>query len=459
MLSSLFGDLGPAHDPDGKKSSAAVTDDSAKGFAATKIVESVATEVNAFGMMIDRHSHDLVVTGSPAQAIREHFSATRSDLDTATSLITLLDPTGTWAAAVIKALSDASGRPIERLHLRDHSTLRTLATIERTTLTRRHDDTLRIYHADVRAPGIDNAEIPVALMERSQMTAVIIGALQSHAIDALLRSLNAAAMLPTWRCPNLLFMLPANAVWMASKVTDVHWPSRLQVHVISETMNGASSVWNAMLGMWNQIKTRTDKKASTIPQQPDSPESPSETFDVAAAVQRLGGKVVDWANTESAVTLPPAPIRSRGIGIGIGVGIPEAAGSASKHASRAALDPASSTLALRTMLSLEGLLGCAVVDATTGFILAREVRDDHPVDMDLAGAACAQVLRAHRDAARSMGLSEKIDEVMTSAGARHQLLRVVSRYPTLFLMALLEKNRTNLALARFHLMQVERELR
>ena len=456
MLSSLFGDLGPARDPDGKKPDVAVTDDSTKGFAATKIMESVATEVSALGMMVDRHSHDLVVTGSPAQAIREHFAATRSDLDTATSLITLLDPTGTWATAVIKALSDASGRPIERLHLRDHSTLRTLATIERTTLTRRHDDTLRIYHADVRVPGIDNAEVPVALMERSQMTAVIIGALQSHAIDALLKSLNAAAMLPTWRCPNLLFLLPPNAVWMASKVSAVPWPSRLQVHVISETMNGASSVWNAMLGTWNQIKTRANKKASTSPPQPASSEHQadvSDVSDVAAVVHRLGGRVVGWANTEPAVAAPL--VRTRGVG----VGLPEAPGSTPRHASRTSLDPASATLALRSMLSLEGLLGCAVVDATTGLILAREVRDDHPVDIDLAGAACAQVLRAHRDAARSMGLSEKIDEVMTSAGARNQVLRVVARHPTLFLMALLEKNRTNLALARFHLMEVERELR
>ena len=140
------------------------------GFAATAILESVATEVNERGQMVDRHSHDLVVSGSPAQAIREHFAATRADLETATSLITLLDPVGVWASAVIKALSDAGGRPIERLHLREQTTLRTLAMIERTTLVRRHEDTLRIYHADVRAPGRENAEIPVALMERSQMT-------------------------------------------------------------------------------------------------------------------------------------------------------------------------------------------------------------------------------------------------------------------------------------------------
>src|SRR5436190_519474 len=88
--------------------------------------------------------------------------------------------------AAVKALSDAGGRPIERLHLREQTTLRTLATIERTTLARRNEETLKIYHADVRAPGPENAEIPVALMERSHMTTVIVGPMQPHAIDALL---------------------------------------------------------------------------------------------------------------------------------------------------------------------------------------------------------------------------------------------------------------------------------
>ena len=42
--------------------------------------------------------------------------------------------------------------------------------------------------------------------------------MQPHAIDALLDSAAQAAMLPTWRCPNLLFMLPPNAVWIANKI-------------------------------------------------------------------------------------------------------------------------------------------------------------------------------------------------------------------------------------------------
>jgi len=422
VLTSLFGDLGPARGRDGKPG--AGDDQPDAGFAATAIMESVATEVNARGQMVDRHSHDLVVSGSPAQAIRGHFAATRADLDTATSLITLLDPAGVWASAVIKALSDAGGRPIERLHLREHTTLRTLATIERTTLVRRHEDTLRIYHADVRAPGSENAEIPVALMERSQMTTVIIGPLQPHAIDALLDAMHSAAMLPTWRCPNLLFMLPPNAVWIANKISAIAWPARLHVHVLSESMTSASAVWNSMLGMWNHVKAQPgwDPRATTI--------GLLGVDDFPIKVRNLG------ALARSAPEFTPPIMR----------------------VSRGALDPQRTQAALAGMLAVEGLLGCAVVDGTTGLVLARETRGEPGVDMDLSAAACAQVLRTHRQAARSMGLGEQVDEVITSAGQRQQVMRTLSRQPELFLVLLLDKQRTNLALARYQLMELERGL-
>src|SRR5215472_14868650 len=251
MLTSLFGDLRAARDAKAKSGDFEETQvvNTSPDFAATAIMESIATEVNERGQMIDRHVSDLVVTGSPAQAIRDQFATTRADLETATSMITLLDPVGVWASSVIKALSDAGGRPIEKLHLREHTTLRTIAMIERTMLVRRNEDTLRIFHADVRAPGPENAEIPVALMERSQMTAVIIGPMQPHAIDALLASLRHATSLATWRCPHLLFQLPPSSDWIAAKVHAIVWPERLRVHIVAEPMTSASSVWNAMLNV------------------------------------------------------------------------------------------------------------------------------------------------------------------------------------------------------------------
>ena len=428
MLTSLFGDLGPGKDPDGKKASPA-GGEVPVAFEATAIMETVATEVNDRGQMVDRHSRDLVVSGSPAQAIRDHFASTRADLETASSMITLLDPVGVWASAVIKALSDAGGQPIERIHLREKTTLRTLAMIERTTLVRRHEDTLRICHADVRAPGPDNAEIPIALMERSQMTAIIVGPMQPHSIDALLQSLLQATTLPTWRCPNLLFMLPPSAVWIANKVGAVVWPARLNVHVLNESMTGASSVWNAMLGMWNRVKSQPGW---------DPTAQAAGTVDVSIGGRKAGDASTSPASTGAATAVESTPPVMR--------------------VSRSVLDPSRGREALAAMLTLDGLLGCAVVDGNTGLVIAREAREEQPVDIELAAAACAQVLRTHRQAARNMGLSEHIEEIITTAGARHQLMRTLPRHPNLFLVALLDKHRTNLALARFQLIEVERAL-
>ena len=434
MLTSLFGDLRASRDAKAKSSSDfedTQVVNSSQEFAATAIMESIATEVNERGQIIDRHVSDLVVTGSPAQAIREHFAATRADLETATSMITLLDPVGVWASSVVKALSDAGGRPIEKLHLREQSTLRTIAMIERTMLVRRQEDTLRIFHADVRAPGPENAEIPVALMERSQMTAVIIGPMQPHAIDALLGSLKHATSLPTWRCPHLLFQLPPNANWINAKVEAIVWPERLHVHIVSEPMTGASSVWNAMLNVWNEAKLQPGWDPAAV--------SPMlGTSDFPIKVGELEGNGDAGAKTV--------------------LGSVDSDAAATAVAARPLLDAARGRQALSSLLKLDGLLGCALVDSASGLVLAHETRDPQSLDMEFAAAACAQVLGAHRDAALTMGLSDPIDEVITTAGSRHVLIRALQRHADLVLVALLEKHRTNLALARFQLLEVERSL-
>ena len=189
--------------------------------------------------------------------------------------------------------------------------------IERTTLVRRQEDTLRIFHADVRAPGPENAEIPVALMERSQMTAVIIGPMQPHAIDALLASLRQATSLPTWRCPQLLFQLPPNAAWINNKVQAMVWPQRLHVHIVSEPMTGASSVWNAMLGVWNKVKLQPGWDPTAVSPILGTSDFPIKVGELGGAVRRRQGRrrrrpIVDGATgarrgRAAACSTPPRP--------------------------------------------------------------------------------------------------------------------------------------------------------
>ena len=436
MLTSLFGDLGSVLDPFGKKSRASA--EAGRPFAATAIMETTPTATDGEeGQTIDRHQRDLVVTGSPAHAIREHFASTRADIDSTSRVITLLDPLGVWATSVIKALSDAGGRPIERLNLREQTTLRMLAVIERTTLARRHEDTLKIYHADVRMPGRDNAEIPVALMERSHMTTVVVGPMDPPAIDTLLASLRAASEQPTWRCPNLVFLLPPSAVWIANKVNAVPWPKQVQVQVLNESLTSASSVWNAMLGQWNRVKSLPGWAAPDAARMLGAQDFPIKVADLGPAVVR----------SSLIVGARPDPLSVTDT----------AGGAVVMRDARSHLDVEHAKNSLAELLGIDGLLCCAIVDASNGLIVARQ-QPAEDVDVERAAAACAQVLRSHRLAARSMGLPDHVEEVTVGSATRHQLMRALSRHPELFLFVLLNKQRSNLSLARFKLMEVERGL-
>src|SRR5512138_1530518 len=242
MLKTLFGDLGPR----AVGSSAYAPTEVA--FASTAVLEEAVPSV--LPREHDPHVVDVFVARSPAQSIREHFTTSRADLGSAPSMITLLDPSRIWAPAVVKALSDATGQPVEKLHLREHTTLRTLAVVERTAVPRRAAGPLKIYHADVRAAGLDHDEIVNALAERSHMTAVIVGALQPPALDALLRSLLMATQQPDWHCPWLVFLLPPNSGAMRHRILSQPWPPRVRATALAETLNGASTVWNTVLSAW-----------------------------------------------------------------------------------------------------------------------------------------------------------------------------------------------------------------
>ncbi|MCU0774539.1 MAG: hypothetical protein MUC74_08520 [Ideonella sp.] len=444
MLTSLFGDLGGPEDPTRTRRFVDADEEPDTGFAATAILETVNSEVTPRGQIVDRHVTDLVVSGSPAQAIREHFATARADLDSAARMITVLDPAGVWAAAVIKALSDATGRPIERILLRERDTLRTLATIERTTLLRRQDDPLKIYRADVRGPGRDGEEIPLALAERSHLVAVVIGPMAPHAIDQLLEDLVVAAQQPTWSCPTLLFMLPPTAAWIANKVNTVRWPATLRVHLLDEPLVSASSVWNALLGVWNKVKK--DIGAGGGPPPVGGHDFPIKVADLRpeppreSAFGRLGGDTgygVLWSDSARAPLAPPGvTVRPR----------------------LSAIDPARARECLAGLMGLDGLLCCAVVDGRTGAVVAREQREDHPVDLESAAVAAAQVLRHQREFSRSMGLTPQLEETVIATGARQLVMRSVTRHPDAFVLALLDKHRANLSLARFKLMDAERAL-
>lgn len=391
MLKSLFGDLG-IHET---RRMAQRQD-----FAATAVFEVNDPRLADNGRIVDRHSSDLYFTGSAAVAMREHLAQTPPAADQ--RVITLFDPMAMWAGSVIKALSDATGQPVERVQLRDAATLRTLAAIERTQVARRDAPSLKLYRAEIRdAPaGGESDRVAHVLMEHSHMAAAIVGALAPEAVESALRALQFAVRHPSWKCPYLLFLLPPNAAWIAQRIDQVQWPAALRVQWIDEPLTGASAVWNIVLRCWDQFSggaTAVDTR-----------------FDLAAVSRQLRGLAGD-----------------------------------------------------------DGVLGVGLVDVETGALLAAETRRPELAlaafapsasnsattpELGVAAAALAHALRAQQEAAQVMGLTAPVEEVMVCAGAFQSIVRRLSRRPDLCLVALLDRQHANLALARFKLVEAQRHI-
>lgn len=256
MLTSLFGDLASRRVADPREAQPA--------FAETMVLEAPA-QAQALPREGDPHVLDVFVAGSPAQAIRQHFASTRTQQGPASAMITLLDPSRLWAPAVVKALSDASGQPVQKLHLRERATLRTLAVLERTTMPRGPGGALKLYHADIRARGAEHDEVATALAERSQLTTVIVGTLAGQGLDLLLRALLWATRAPDWHCPWLVFLLPPGADAVGQHISAQPWPAQVRVAAVPVSLTSASNVWNTVLAAWNLAQAEP-----TVPAEPDA---------------------------------------------------------------------------------------------------------------------------------------------------------------------------------------------
>jgi hypothetical protein len=411
MLGSLFGDLSPRRLSGGDLLPPALP----PGFGEPAPDAAPAT------------SEDVVVDASPAAAIRRHFAERRSDLQRASAMVTLLDPSRLWASQVVHALSDAAGQPVQRLNLRERTTLRTLAVIERTLVPRRGAEALRVYHADIRASaddsGLAQEEISNALAEGSQLTAVIVGAMQPHALVALLRSLLQATRQPEWRCPQLVFILPPGAAALRQRILEQHWPPRVQATALAEPLASAASVWNCVLEAWEA----TQGGPAPLARREPAPGAHEAGFPTGMSP---GFPTTHAERSEPALRKPPAGHD--------GTPLPQAL-----------------TRLLAPLAASDGLLACGIVDLGRGDLLASQCRERPSAD--LAGLALA--LCAARQAHLSMaGESAAPDEILITAGARQTLLRALPGYGKLGFVALLDRQLANLSLLRFKLLEAEQLL-
>lgn len=110
---------------------------------------------------------------------------------------------------------------------------------------------------------------------------------------------------------------------------------------------------------------------------------------------------------------------------------------------------------LEDIMTIDGAMCAAVVDSTSGMILGNI---GSGVDMEIAAAGNTEVVRAKLKTMRALGLKDGIEDILITLGKQYHIIRPSSHQEGVFLYAVLDKQRANLAMARRKTLDADKEM-
>lgn len=111
--------------------------------------------------------------------------------------------------------------------------------------------------------------------------------------------------------------------------------------------------------------------------------------------------------------------------------------------------------AMDQLLSCDGAMCAALVDASSGMLLGQA---GSGVDLEIAAAGNTEVVRAKMRTIRDLGLNDTIEDILITLGKQYHIIRPMARQEGLFIYLVLDKSKSNLALARRKVLDVEKDL-
>ncbi|MFF5921902.1 hypothetical protein ACFY8C_26660 [Streptomyces flavochromogenes] len=120
---------------------------------------------------------------------------------------------------------------------------------------------------------------------------------------------------------------------------------------------------------------------------------------------------------------------------------------------------ANTETSLKEAASIEGAIGAALVDYTSGMALGT-IGGGKELDLNMAAAGNTDVVRAKVRTMEMLGLGDEIEDILITLGRQYHLIRLLKGQGKngLFLYLALDKDRANLAMARHQLKKIEAEL-
>lgn len=105
---------------------------------------------------------------------------------------------------------------------------------------------------------------------------------------------------------------------------------------------------------------------------------------------------------------------------------------------------------------IAGFLGACLLDSESGLMLASE--GGGKIDLEVAAAHSAQVIKAKLQTIEMLGLHDEIEEILVTLRRQIHMIRPLERTPGVFLYVALEQKGANLGMARIQVKKIASSL-
>ncbi len=116
--------------------------------------------------------------------------------------------------------------------------------------------------------------------------------------------------------------------------------------------------------------------------------------------------------------------------------------------------------ALKEAMTIDGAVGACLVDWDSGMSLG-SLGGGKYLDLDVAAAGNTEVVRAKMRTMESLRLDDTIEDILITLNKQYHLIRLLKNSRNeqgLFLYLVLDRSKSNLALARHNLRRIESDL-